>query len=408
MIDASGMRLRRPVPLFRRGTWYESYDTRPQAELVTAPHVGLAPALLVREDVRWFRRHSRDFAAPGTAERRQRLERAIDLFVHGTVDLGPAGLQSAASFAELMEACTGLPAPLVRRWSRALRVGGARESCAPRIADDLAVVSLPANTFVCCQSVIELALAGASVWIRPSRREPFSAWRLVAALVAAGWPAERLGLYSTTPEVLELLVELADYSVLYGGDDVARRFGGSDRCRVNGPGRARAIVAGDVDPVRAAAWLLPRVAADAGRFCTLLGTILVLGSPDEVGRRLAALLDAVPVGPSEPDPPFPLAAWPDEAAALETERWLAARLAPGDRMLTRRALLQRRADGRAVLVPGLLQLAEPERHPLLGVELSFPFAVIARATRERLPRLVGTTAFVSTFPECEGLLPSRP
>lgn len=413
--DGSVRTDRPPLPLWRRCGWHLSRDSAAVVSAPGSPRVGLAPGIVVRDDARWLRRLlGEGIRFPD--DRRGLLAEALKRFVGGTVDLGPAGLQSPGDFLELLRRFNGVPPALGRRWMTLLAERldacvGARQGepaearpgggGGPR----LRVVSLPANTFLCLEAVLEAALAGDAVWIRPSRREPFAPLRLVGALLEAGWPAEGLGLYPTAPETLPLLVEASDRAVLYGGEGLEQRFAGRPNVVVRGPGRARAIVGESAAPEAAAAWLVPRVVGDGGRFCLSLGTILVIDAPagrrvEEVGRRLAEALDAVPLQAGD-DARYPVPTWPEPEAADAVARWIEDRLKPDDRVLTRRPLLQVGRGGEALLAPALVALGEVHDHPLLGVELPFPFAVIAGVEERDVPALLGGSPFVSHYPETD-------
>jgi hypothetical protein len=518
------------LPLFRRGAWYDSRDREPVLAAPGSALLSHAPPVMLRDDAAWFRRWSPPRPLPSTppapvgrppsqapptsssqapatsppapggapaaaqpwrphrAERERMVARAMDLFATAAVEAGGAGTQTAADFERALDAHCGLPPALTRRWTALLASQAARLAAAADASDELpegtlALVSLPANTFVCLESVLDLALRGAAVWVRPSRREPFAALRLVACLLAAGWPPPLLGFYPTARQTLGTLVRLVDLAVLYGGPELAVELqaffrgpatdvpaatgvaaargatAGRPRLEIHGPGRARAVVAASCTASAAVEPLLELVAGDAGRFCTSAGTILCTHSAEEIGRELAERLDALPLGPldaigpmeaSEPievmeaianiaaseaiaaikpiesEPmieaagpietiqptrraggavaavaaataegrwPWPLAACPEESLAEATVGWIAERLRPGDRFLTHRPLLQR-SGGRTLLAPALVALASPAGHPLLGIELPFPFAVIAAVTR-------GPDAFGRPNTSCE-------
>lgn len=374
---------RRPaaVSLFRRGRWYSSLDQAPVARRPGSVSICLAPGILLRDDLRQLR------ASPGppaadSATRRESLRRALELFVSGTVDIGGLGPQTPSAFQDILRELSGLPEGLVARWSRKLaerldaRLG--RPDPALR-SDEMDLVSLPSNTFLCLEACLESLLSGATLWMRPSRREPFSAARLLACLLAAGWPPGRLGLYACSHDDLPVLVRGASRAVLYGSDDLHRTFSGMPGVEVRGSGRACAVVdaGGGVDA--AADWLLERIAGDAGRFCTNVGTILCLEEEDAIGRALAERLDAIPLRSSGTEERWFLTDWPEPEPAAGMAAGITARLQDGDRILTHRPLFQPCRD-RAVLAPGLVALARPAAHPLLGVEVPFPFAVLAAAS----------------------------
>ena len=73
---------------------------------------------------------------------------------------------------------------------------------------------------------------GYRVAVRPSRREPFTAHRLIHALRQAGFRAEDALYLPTDHAVADELIRAADLSMVYGGQDVVdqlrRRSDGAD------------------------------------------------------------------------------------------------------------------------------------------------------------------------------------
>ena len=191
------------LPLLRAGRWYASRDTAP---VPGGPLLSLAPEIMIRDDAARLRRERADW-------RPAVLRAAVELFADAALPIEGLGVQDPDDFAAAMRACAGLPPVLVRRWSDMLRDAAEDPPHGEREEAELALVSLPANTFTCLEGVLEAALTSEAVWIRPSRREPLSAARLVAALLGAGWPAERLGYYPTLPSVVAQGALLAIYLV---------------------------------------------------------------------------------------------------------------------------------------------------------------------------------------------------
>ncbi|MGN9785221.1 acyl-CoA reductase [Nonomuraea sp. ZG12] len=379
------------LPLLRGGRWYRSMDTVP---VPGAGSLCLAPEIIVRDDAARLRA---GLAGPGVPDRNRRLDllrEAVDLFRFGRVPVEGLGVQDSGDFAASMGAVAGLPPALVRRWSDLLGArwaepaderGSRPAELVPEERDGLTLVSLPANTFTCLEAVLEAALSGAAVWVRPSRREPLSSARLIGALLSVGWPAETLGYYPTAPRTLHALIQSSDHQIVYGGDDLAAelagRAAGPPSLEFRGPGRACVIVDEPPDPE----WLAERIAQDAGRFCTSTCVVACLRGTEPLGRRVAEVLDGISLDP--PDPRRPQAAWP-EADAARTAAFVMDRLAPGGRLLTRRPLL---SDG--FLAPALVEVDDPG-HPLVGVELPFPFAVIVATDRAGALGLAARSRFV--------------
>lgn len=366
------------VPLLRCGRWYDSLDTAP----IPGPGaMSLAPEAMIRADARSLRRQQ--VRVPDSGTRADLLRAAVARFASGEVHCGQLGKQDYEQFAALLWQTAGLPAVLVDRWCALL--GKQLEAILaapipPGGADgraQLTLVALPGNTFTCLEAVLSAAASGAAVWIRPSTREPFAALRMAGALLAEGWPGGLLGFYPCHQRALRTLVEVTDRQVVYGGADVVSLLRGRPTAVLRGPLRTCAVVPDGADPDTAAQELLHLIAADAGRFCTALRSVACLGDPAPVTSSLAAMLDALPLQP--PDPELPQAAWPDQARAASIAAAIEARLDAGARLVTSRPLLTV-AGGECYLSPALVRLHDP-CHPLAGHEAPFPFATITAATR---------------------------
>ncbi|MEV1047746.1 hypothetical protein [Streptomyces sp. NPDC049916] len=377
---------------FRRGRWTPSLDTAPLPGRA-GDRLALVPEIVAAADRRRW-----DGLAPGLPpapdRRRELLLDALDLFEHGTLDVGGLGPQSGAEFRDALWESAGIPGPLAERWCGMLRTTlEARPEPSPDRA--LALVSLPGNTFTCLETVLEQVERSAAVWVRPSRREPLSAARLVAALLAAGWPPERVSLYPTAQPVLRGLIRLTDRHVVYGGSALAAAVRTPAGLTLHGPGRACALVPAGMATAAAADWLLPLIAADSGRFCSNVRTVLTAGPAEPLARALAAALDTI--DPRTTDSTWPLTAFREPGAAERATRSVAERMRPGDRLLTRRPPVVV-TGGDTYATPHLVLTGDqppgaPE-HPLLGHEVPFPFAAVARATAPAAEALAARSLFV--------------
>ncbi|MVO87173.1 hypothetical protein GPA10_20980 [Streptomyces sp. p1417] len=400
------------VLAFRRAAWQPSLDTAPLPGLA-GTRLALVPHIVAHSDRRWW-----DAVHPGLpplTDRRERVLAALELFRHGTVTVGGLGPQSAAGFRTALWESAGLPGPLVDRWGALLHDGAARrETAVPDGA--LVLVSLPGNTFTCLDSVLAEAERSACVWVRPSRREPLSAARLVAALLAVGWPPQRLALYPCEQRALHGLLGLTDRHVVYGGAGLAASVRDSAALTLHGPGRGCALVppggGGGLLPLDdTVAWLLPLIAADSGRFCSNVRTVVCVDhDPEPLAKALAAALDALHPGPA-PDPAephWPLTAFRDPGEAERAAASVRERLRPGDRLLTREPALVRGAAEDLFVRPqlALLHGLGPDgRHPLAGHEVPFPFAAVLGAGADAARALADDSLFVYRPPAAPGEQP---
>ncbi|MFD5700897.1 hypothetical protein [Streptomyces lasiicapitis] len=402
------------VSAFRAGGWQPSLDTAPLPG-PSGTRLALVPHIVAHADRR--RWDTVRAGLPPLAGRRQLVLDAVELFRHGTVTVGGLGPQSADAFRAALWESAGLPGPLVERWGAMLYEGAARREV--RAPDDaLALVALPGNTFTCLDSALEQAERSAGVWVRPSRREPLSAARLVAALLTAGWPPDRLGLYPTEQRALHGLLTLTDRHVVYGGAGLAASVRASAALTLHGPGRGCALVppASGADPVDGTvAWLLPLIAADSGRFCSNVRTVVCVDhDPEPLAKALAAALDALHPGPA-PDPAdarWPLTAFRKPAEADRAAASVRDRLRPGDRLLTREPTVveaprdPESAAGDVFVRPQLALLTGhfslSASHPLIGHEVPFPFAAVLGATAEAARALADEALFVYRPPAAPG------
>ncbi|WP_030786076.1 hypothetical protein [Streptomyces sp. NRRL S-920] len=393
---------------FRRGEWRTSLDTAALPGAAGSAYgLALVPEIVSHADRDWWDGTRTEL--PPFVGRRDLLLAAVELFARGRVFVGGLGEQDADDFRALVWETAGLPGPLVDRWCGLLRDGLLKRGEAPVPDGRLSLVSLPGNTFTCLNSVLDQAERSAAVWVRPSRREPYSAARLVAALLAVGWPAARIGLYPTDRRGLHGLLKRTERQTVYGGADLAASVRDSPALTLHGPGRGCALVPADMPVEQAVAWLLPLVAGDSGRFCTNVRTVICADREQSsaLAVPLAAALDALPPAPGGPD--WPLTVFREPQAAHRALRSVHDRMRPGDRMLTRRDPIAL-VDGSPCVLPRLVLLQEPVRecvrehvrgcvqeyacHPLVGHEVLFPCAAVLHAAPDAVRTITAESLFV--------------
>lgn len=375
------------ILLFRRGQWYRSMDQIPISYGGNV-HVCLAPELLLLDDIHHFRATVANTSI--SPDRRVSiLAEALRLFAGGEIYIDGVGNQSASGFAELMGQHRGLPAAVVRRWSTLLLKHLEEASQRLPKSDDpkLSIVGLPSNTFTALESCMAALLEGNALWIRPSNREPFAPARFVACLLAAGWPENRVGLYSMDRQTLVSVVKYFDKATVYGGPDVVKAFGHRPNVEICGPKRGTAIVDGSIDRSAAPKWLCEKIVSDCGRFCTSLKTIFCVDSSHQLAEELSKLLDQVRVHDAS------LGWWPDKREAELMAGEIHACVGPADRIMTSRPILQQ-INGRNYLMPTLIRVGQPNGHPLLKRELPFPYATISQITTAEVDEFMSGSSYL--------------
>ena len=269
------------------------------------------------------------------------------------------GLETAADAVE-----SARPVGAVYDWRRAPADGGAVWA---RRGDVLAVHA-PGNA-PGVHGLWPQALAlGYRVAVRPSRREPFTAHRLVQALRQAGFrPADALYLPTDHAECGTASSDTADLALVYGDRRVVERYAGEATVRTNGPGQTKILITAEQDWCEHLDVVVDSIAGLGGMACVNATAVLYEGDPaglsQAVAQRLSAIDDALL-------PTMPV----DAARALAHGLALAATGAVP--VLGADQVVAESGDGRAGLRPAVHLLTRLDAGKL-NVELPFPCVWIA-------------------------------
>ncbi|MEU8373016.1 aldehyde dehydrogenase family protein [Micromonospora sp. NPDC048894] len=343
--------------------------------------VGMVPRLMAVGAVTRARR-----AADGTPVGHDLLLRAAELFA--TADLDgetpeeyerrvalAAGLPRVTvrhAVADIVRSLTHLPAT-TRAELPASRLGDGYETAwvpAGRLFAAVMASNHPAPN----DSWLHALALGYSVLVRPGTREPFTARRLTLALLAAGLAEHRISFLPGERAVGEYLLEAADRGIVYGGSDAVRRWADSATVTTRGPGRSRVLLDRPVT-AEVLEHLTVSAAYDGGTRCNNISLVLTTGDPRQVADALAARFDAL-ASPevTASDATLPVV----DATRAEGLRRQLAGLTTGATVHTAAGAdpLVRLPDGSHRPLPTVLSTDDP-RHPAVGVELPFPFVVVA-------------------------------
>lgn len=326
------------------------------------------------------------------AQREAALAKAADTFATGVI----AGLDFDA-YVGLASQISGLPIAVTRAGARdvtdavatafdavrpARPAGAALDWRDERTRDGSAVWARRGEVFAVhaagngpgVHRLWPQALAlGYRVAVRPSRREPLTAHRLVNALRESGFRAEDAAYLPTDHGGADELVRSADLAMVYGGQDVVDKYAGDPRVVVNGPGRAKILITADRDWREYLDTIVDSIANLGGMACVNTTAVLYEGDPAPLARAIAERLATLEPLPTE-----------DERAILPTQpiekaralaKYLAARAAGTTPLLGADQMVATLGDGRAALRPAVHLMAEPGSGQLtdkLNTELPFP------------------------------------
>ncbi|MBB5939840.1 aldehyde dehydrogenase family protein [Streptomyces zagrosensis] len=359
---------------------------RPVAEL------SMVPRLYVRRSLAALRRAQ----TQPLDERIPALAEAGRLFATATLN----GL-SVEQYEHAVARVSGLPISVVREVTSTTATGlagaygsagqarprgsrdaahGASAARWMRRGDVFAVLTAGNHPGIHVQWAEALAL-GYRVAVRPSRREPLSAHRLVTALHEAGFGTDRVILLPTDHSVADELVAGADLAMVYGGDAVLNKYRASNTVLPHGPGRAKILITADTDFTRHLDTIVDSISQQAGAGCVNTTAVFVEGDPGPVAAAVAERLAGLPSLPPQSSRAV-LPVWQLDAAR-NLEKFVHSQAAGVTAWLggeTIVAELDEPDRGAAVLRPAVFQLDRADA-PQARLELPFPCVWIAPWSR---------------------------
>jgi acyl-CoA reductase-like NAD-dependent aldehyde dehydrogenase len=330
-------------------------------------------------------------------QRAAALAKAADIFLNSTI----AGLDFN-SYVELTSLVSGLPITATREGTRGVAdalvtafdsvrparpIGAAldwHDDCARRGGavwarrGHVLAVHAPGNA-PGVHGLWPQALAlGYRAAIRPSRREPFTAHRLIHALRQAGFLPEDAVYLPTDYAGAEELIHAADLAIVYGGRDVVHRYAHDPTVFTNGPGRTKILITADHDWRDYRDLIIDSVSSLGGMACVNATAVLYEGDPAPLAHAIADALSAIPPLPNTDERAI-LPTMPVEQAR-SMARYLAMKATGTVPVLGADQVVFDLGDGHAALRPAVHLLAEPDAEKL-NVELPFPCVWVSAWSR---------------------------
>ncbi len=210
---------------------------------------------------------------------------------------------------------------------------------------------------------------GYRVAVRPSRREPLAAHRLVHALREAGFRPEDATYLPTDHRGADEIIRSVDLAMVYGSQDVVDRYANDPTVLVNGPGRAKILITAEQDWRDYLDVITDSIANLGGIACVNTTAVLYEGDPAPLAHAIGERLSAIPVLPTEDERATLPTQNIDQAKALAS--YLAATAAGTTPVLGSDQVVAALTDGCAALRPAVHLMAKPDAAKL-NVELPFP------------------------------------
>jgi acyl-CoA reductase-like NAD-dependent aldehyde dehydrogenase len=242
---------------------------------------------------------------------------------------------------------------------------------------------------------------GYRVAVRPSRREPFTAHRLVSALWEAGFREQDVAYLPTDHAGADEIVASADLALVYGGSDVVAKYGGDPRVFVNGPGRTKILITAEQDWRDHLDVIVDSIARLGGMACVNTTAVLIDGAAAPLAHAIAERLSTIEALPPDDERAI-LPTQPIESARAMAS-FLAARAAGATALLGADQIVADLGDGRAALRPAVHLLAELDTEKI-NTELAFPCVWVAPWQRADGTGPLRDSLVVSAFTEDDGLV----
>ncbi|MGA9492343.1 MAG: aldehyde dehydrogenase family protein [Mycobacterium sp.] len=332
-----------------------------------------------------------------TNEREAALAKAADIFGTGVI----AGLDFDG-YAALASRISGVPISVTRAGARSVAEGvaAAFDAVSParpagavqdwrdeRSRRGAAVWARRGEVFAVLASgngpgvhgLWPQALAlGCRVAVRPSRREPLTAHRLVHALRQGGFRPHDAVYLPTDHRGADEMIRSADLAMVYGGQDVIDKYANDPTVFVNGPGRAKILITADHDWRDYLDVIVDSIADLGGVACVNTTAVLYEGDAAQLAEAIAARLSAIEARPADHDD----AALPTQniGAATALADHLAVVAEGTTPLLGADQVVAPLSDDCAALRPAVHLLARPDVAKL-NVELPFPCVWVSPWTR---------------------------
>jgi acyl-CoA reductase-like NAD-dependent aldehyde dehydrogenase len=427
--------------------WGEEYASLAGLELKDHRSGGVVGRLsqvnagLVRRDLKRAGEAGRALRALSTRELLARCKRAGELYLEAELPLSGGATQTGAQYRAQLSATGGLPLSLARanqeKVAGVLReletiLFGLTRGLAPETLDQAIGehVGIPLWFAPQCRALGAVLPSNSpgvnALWLpalafkvpvvlKPGSGDPWTPWRLVQALIAAGLPREAFALLPTDHEGAAAILDGCERALLFGDARTTAPWAGKHSVEIHGPGRSKVWIGADEIEhwERHLDVLVDSIALNGGRSCVNASCVVVPKHADAIAAALAERLARIRPRRAD-DPAAALAAFADAGLAERIDGAITGALAAGgaEDITARHREGPRlaRLDGAAFLQPTLVRCARND-HPLANTEYLFPFASVVEVSDDEALEWMGDTLVVSAITRAPanvaGLVASR-
>lgn len=241
--------------------------------------------------------------------------------------------------------------------------------------------------------------------LKPGSQEPWTPYRMFAAMVEAGIPAEVFSLYPGPRDCGAAVMETCERSMIFGGQQTIDQYAHNPRVQPHGPGFSKILIGDDVVDQ----WedyldiMVDSIFANSGRSCINASSVWASRHTEEIADAIAQKLGPVVPLPMS-DPNASLAAFTTKGVAEAMNEQIedklkesgvtevTARYREGDRWVEH--------DRYDFLRPTIVHCSSPEPF-LANTEYMFPYASVVECPQAKMIKTIGTTLVGSVITEDE-------
>lgn len=414
------------IPVIRWGKPYESLEIDEVLHFATGEpiaKVSQANGGIIARDMRQAHKARSALREFSCSEIIERLKVAADHYETGTLSVGD-GTQSPEEFAHQQSASTGLPEHMCRanmaKNSFVLKNMQHILDCLTRGLDlDIltrgfgiesrgVVVSYQAQTSALSAVLPSNSPGVHTLWLpaiplqfglvlKPGPQEPWTPYRMMAAFVQAGIPAEAFALYPGGAEAGAAVLGASERAMIFGGTPTVDQYRGNPRVQAHGPGFSKILLGDDVvdDWEQYLDLMVESIYINSGRGCINCSGIWASRNTKEIAAAIAERIGPIEVKPPN-DPEAGLAAftvpgmakavWNMIDADLQQEGVTDMTAAHGPRLEEQ----ERCAYLRAMVV----HCSSPEAE-IAKKEYMFPFSTVVECPQDQMLAKIGPTLVCS-------------
>jgi acyl-CoA reductase-like NAD-dependent aldehyde dehydrogenase len=415
------------IPVLRKGRPYKSLETYTLFDQKTSDpicEVSMANRGLIAKDLRLYTEHKKKLIDITISESLQMCKSAADYFANSELPLGDQ-YQSRDDYIRHLSMTTGLPESLCA--TNMQKIQGALDKMETILAgmtrnNSLSFLDKQNKNndnenvnFICEADSLGAVLPNNSpgvhtLWlpaiplkvplcIRPGSQEPWTAYRVIQALIKAGFPEEVFGFYPSDYSGSTEVVLQSDRSMVFGDQSSVEQWQNDPRVQIHGPGWSKIIL--DSDSVKDWESFLDfietSVVLNSGRSCINVSSIWVPSHGREIAQALAErLIKIKPLAMNHPD--AKLAAFANKNVAEGLSSLIDSYLGDSEAIDITKNLRQEdrvvEKDGWNYLQPTVIFTENPA-HPLANTEFLFPFVSVVEIPQREIIDNIGYTLVAS-------------